>query len=284
LKPKHALPVSLRGVKKGDYAMVMGYPGSTQRYITSYEVKELMTITNPNRIKIRGLRQDILLKDMLTDKKVDIQYASKYSRSSNYWKYSIGQNQGLKKLNIVAKKEQQEQDFRNWVNADPQRKEKYGDALDLIGKAVEGRAIYQHTLQYTYECLFTATEIIAFANRAHHLYVALSQKPVNQALVDSLTVELRNEYDDFYRNYHVQTDEKVVPAMLKLYEENVPLSYQPTFFALIRSKFHNSTEAYSRYLFDRSIFADSTKMANFFMVWQISETIITGVAGFIWQD
>jgi len=95
LKPKHYLPVSIKNLQKNDFAMVMGYPGTTTRYMTSYEVDEAMKITNANRIKIRGLRQEIWMKDMMKDPKVNIQYASKYSGSSNYWKFSIGQNEGL---------------------------------------------------------------------------------------------------------------------------------------------------------------------------------------------
>ena len=85
-KPKHWLPVSVKDLNKGDFAMIMGYPGSTERYATSYEVNELLSITDPNRIKIRGIRQEILMADMQNDPKVNIQYASKYSSSSNYWK------------------------------------------------------------------------------------------------------------------------------------------------------------------------------------------------------
>jgi hypothetical protein len=85
-KLKYYLPVSIAGVKEGDYAMIMGYPGSTTRYMTSYEIDEVLSITHPNRIKIRGIRQEILMADMMADPKVNIQYASKYSGSSNYWK------------------------------------------------------------------------------------------------------------------------------------------------------------------------------------------------------
>src|SRR3972149_59311 len=111
LKPKHVLPVSLKGVQNDDFTMIMGYPGSTDRYLTSWEIYEMLNITNPNRIKIRGLRQDILLEDMAENEKINIQYASKYSISSNYWKYSIGQNQGLKRLQIIKQKEKQEMEF-----------------------------------------------------------------------------------------------------------------------------------------------------------------------------
>jgi len=89
LKPKYWLPVSLKDLNKGDFTMVFGYPGRTQRYYTSYEVNELLAITNPNRIKIRGIKQEIWMADMKADHKIDIQYAASYSYSSNYWKYSI---------------------------------------------------------------------------------------------------------------------------------------------------------------------------------------------------
>jgi hypothetical protein len=263
LKPKHALPVSLKGVKKGDYAMVIGYPGSTQRYMTSYEVKELMTITNPNRIKIRGLRQEILLKDMRADEKVNIQYASKYSLSSNYWKYSIGQNQGLKKLNIVEKKEKQERDFTNWVNQDEDRKQKYGEALDLIRHSIEDRSRYEHTLQYTYECFFSSAEIIAFANKATYLYVTMLRKPDNHNLIDSLAINLKAQWNEFFRNYNAATDLKVVPAVLRLYHDNVSPNFHPVFFNRIRSKFRDNFEAYAQDLFKKSVFADPKKMDDF---------------------
>lgn len=263
LKPKYSLPISLKGLHKNDYAMVLGYPGSTQRYMTSYEIKEMMEITNPNRIKIRGLRQDILMKDMLADEKVNIEYASKYFRSSNYWKYSIGQNEGINRLNINKLKEQQEADFTKWVNADQQRKAKYGEALELIKNAMEGRAVYEHTLEYTYETFFSSTEIIAFANKATFLYMNMLRYPDNHRMIDSLTRTLKAKWDDFYHEYNVATDRKVVPAMIKLYHENVPGELQPTLFVEIQSKFKNDFSAYAKNMFDKSIFADPQKMKNF---------------------
>ena len=263
MKPRHTLPISLKGVDKGEFTMVMGYPGTTQRYMTSFEVRELLNITNPNRIKIRGLRQDILLKDMMADKKVNIQYAAKYSRSSNYWKYSIGQNEGFTKLNVMTLKEQQEHDFTNWVNEDESRKCKYGEALNLIREAVEGRAPYEHVLQYTYECFFSSAEIITFANKANKLYVSLHKDSDEPGRTDSLARELGNAWNDFIREYNADTDRKILPAILKLYRDNVNPSFYPDFYNVIRSKYRNDCDAYSRDLFDKTIFADPDKMDEF---------------------
>ncbi len=160
LKPKYWLPVSIKDLNKDDFAMILGYPGRTQRYATSYEVDELLKITHPNRIKIRGIRQEILMADMQADQKVNIQYASKYSGSSNYWKYSIGQKAGLERLNVKGKKQQIENQFNNWVAADPDRKAKYGEALNLIRTSVEGRAEYANAQQYISECFMQGCELL----------------------------------------------------------------------------------------------------------------------------
>jgi hypothetical protein len=263
LKPRHALPVSLKERNINDYSMVLGYSGSTTRFMTSYELKELMSITNPNRIKIRGLRQDILLQDMRADEKVNIQYASKYSTSSNYWKYSIGQNQGLKKLNIPGKKEQEEKDFIYWVNADSQRKNKYGEALQLIEHAVENRAVFNHVLQYTYECFFSSDELFAFAFRASGLYNTLSREPDNKTLVDSLAAMLKMRWEDFNKEYNVSTDMKVLPAMLQLYMDNVPAEYYPDIYKQISTRYKNDIARYTGDLFAKTMFTDRQKFESF---------------------
>ncbi|MDR3133583.1 MAG: S46 family peptidase, partial [Prevotellaceae bacterium] len=115
LKPKHHFNVSIAGFEEGDYAMVLGYPGSTDRYMTSWEVRERMNVINAVRIYVRGIRQEILLEDMLADPKVKIQYASKYTGSTNYWKNSIGMNEALQRLKIVEKKEAIEKQFAGFA-------------------------------------------------------------------------------------------------------------------------------------------------------------------------
>ncbi|MBN1417070.1 MAG: S46 family peptidase [Bacteroidales bacterium] len=263
LKPKHFFPVSLNGYEEGDFAMVMGYPGNTERYMTSCEVRELMEVVHPNRIAIRNLRQDIMMKDMLADPAINIKYASKYSRSSNYWKFSIGQSQSLKTQKTFEKKQQLETLFTAWVNEDDQRKSTYGDALNLICKAVTARKPYQHALQYTQECLYYATEIIGFPGKAIGLYNALLIEPDNSQKIDSLARELKILGTDFYNEYSVTMDSKVTPAILKLYREKVPESYRPEFFRVIESKYKGDIDKYSRYLFKRSIFAYYDKFNAF---------------------
>ena len=107
-KAEKWLDISLKGIKEGDFGMIMGFPGSTQRYMTSYEIDYMLEVDNPQRIYIRGERQAILKEDMQASDKIRIQYASKYASSSNYWKNSIGMSRGVLKLNVKGKKKAQE--------------------------------------------------------------------------------------------------------------------------------------------------------------------------------
>jgi len=261
LQPKYHLPVSLKGEQKGDFAMIIGYPGGTQRYMTSFGIDELLSITHPNRIKIRGIRQEIMLKDMMADEKVRIQYASKYSGSSNYWKFSIGQSQGLKKLHVKDKKLVIENRFTHWVNSDSARKEKYGNALNLIKTSIESRKDFRNANQYIAECLLRGSEIISFASRSTGLFHQLESG--NQEKIDQAIERLKSSAKNFYKDYNPPTDRKIVKAMLRLVGEDIPVAYQPDFFNTIRKKYKGNYDKFTDQMFDKSIFANETRFNNF---------------------
>ncbi len=262
LKPKHYLPVSTKGVQEGDFAMILGYPGSTTRYMTSSEVKQTMEITNTNRIKIRGVRQEILLADMLASDKVRIQYASKYSGSTNYWKYSIGQNRGLERLRVIDKKKAREKEFLNWVNAEQSRREKYGDAINLIEKAVQGRAPYLNANQYIMESLRNG-EIYQIAGRAENLLSLLNEKNPDPAKLTEAVEQLKNGAAAFYRNYSSSTDQKVVAAMTELFYNDIDNSFLPSYLADVHKKFKGNFGLYAADLFSKSIFVSEEKLNAF---------------------
>jgi V8-like Glu-specific endopeptidase len=261
LKPKYFLPVSIKEINKGDFSMILGYPGSTQRYATSYEVNEIMKIINPNRIKIRGMRQEILMSDMMADQKVNIQYASKYSTSSNYWKYSIGENQILEKLNVKDQKQQIEDQYNRWIAADPSLKEKYGAALDLVKTSIEGRAEFRNAQQYISEAFALGCEILSFSRYANALVIAL--KSGDNQTIQSAVDDIRTLSEGFYKDYNAPTDKKVMKAMLKLYRTDVPSKFHPDFYNIVDKKFKGSTDLYVDNLFSKSIFTDENKLNAF---------------------
>jgi len=261
LKPKHYLPVSIKDKNKGDFAMVLGYPGRTNRYMTSYEVNEQLQIVHPDRIKIRGIKQDIWMKDMVADQKVNIQYSAKYSGSSNYWKYSIGQKASLEKLNVKAKKEEIENEFNKWVAASPERKVKYGDALSMIKNAIESRAEYYNALQYINECN-QGCELFSLNRGVAGLVNALTAKD-NQKISDAVD-QIRKSSTDFFKDYNPSTDNKSMKAMLKLYRADVPAKFLPDYYInIIDKKYKGNIDKFVDDLFAKSLFATQEKLNAF---------------------
>ena len=262
LKPKYFLPVSIKDLNKGDFAMTLGYSGRTLRYYTSYEVDELLKITHPNRIKIRGIRQDILMEDMKADPKVNIQYASKFSNSSNYWKYSIGQKAGLERLNVKAQKEKIEDQYNSWVNASPERKAKYGEALNMIKSSIEGRAEYVNAQQYISECFTRGCELLSLTRVADLLVETLQSG--DQEAIKSLSANMKERLNDFYKDYNPPTDMKAMKAMLKLYREDVPAKFHPDFYAnIVDKKFRGNIDKFVDYMFAKSVFSNKEKLNAF---------------------
>ncbi len=261
LVPKKYLPVSIKDLNPGDFTMVMGYPGRTNRYMTSYEVNELLQIVHPDRIKIRGIKQEIWMKDMQADQKVNIQYSAKYFGSSNYWKYSIGQKAGLERLNVVAKKEAIENQFNKWVVATPERKAKYGEALNMIKTAIEGRSGYYNALQYVNECM-QGCELLGMDDIAGMLITALRTGD-NQKIADVVAF-IKKEVAGFYKNYDTPTDNKSMKAMLKLYRTDIPAKFQPDFYAnVVDKKFKGNIDKFVDDMFAKTVFSSEAKLMAF---------------------
>ena len=153
LKAKNHLKISLAGIKEGDYTMIMGYPGRTTRFQTSPELKSQIE-QNDIRIAARTIRQDVMLEDMLADPKVKIQYASKYSGSSNGWKKWQGMKLAFDKLDIIGRAEQEEAEFTEWVNASKKRSEKYGTALQDLANGIESGREANKAFTKAYETVY----------------------------------------------------------------------------------------------------------------------------------
>ncbi len=261
-KPKHHLPISLKGYQKGDFAMILGYPGTTNRYKTSYGIEYTMNVTNPIRIKVRAEKQRIMEEFMNTSRKARIMYSAKYARSSNYYKYSIGQNQGLQHLDVLRKKKQLEEQFTKWVNADEKRKAKYGEALSLIAnsyKDVEDEKAFE----YMVESMVRGPEIFYFAYRTRPLYDALKSDK-NSEHVSLASERVRGGLDEFFKDYDSETDQKIAAALFRVYEQNVAPQYHPPFFKTVKSKYGNDFEKYTKELYAKSIFGSQEKLVRFF--------------------
>ena len=254
LQTKDHLKISVAGIDEGDYTMIMGYPGRTTRFQTSPELKNQIA-TNDIRIAARTVRQSVMLEDMLADPKIKIQYASKYSGSTNGWKKWQGMKLAFDKLDIIGRAEQEEADFMAWVNADKkgQRQKKYSNALkDLETAAATG---FEENCIYTYvnESLAKIELINAAAQAAAYYANAVKEGLDKEAAWKAACAGM----NDFYKDYSESTDRKVSKAMIRFYRDNVESKWYPE----IENFADMDIDSYVEGIFDASVFTSPEKLA-----------------------
>ena len=214
LKAKNHLKISLAGVQEGDYTMIMGYPGRTTRFQTSPELKSQIE-QNDIRIAARTIRQDVMLEDMLADPKVKIQYASKYSGSSNGWKKWQGMKLAFDKLDIIGRAEQEEAEFTKWVNAKKKRQEKYGTAVQDLANSVEAGRDANNAFTKAFESVYK----IELTNFALTMNILASRAIRNGKDTTAALEEAYNAIAAQYADYSAGTDRKVAKALMKHYRD-----------------------------------------------------------------
>ena len=254
LQTKDHLKISVAGIDEGDYTMIMGYPGRTTRFQTSPELKNQIA-TNDIRIAARTVRQSVMLEDMLADPKIKIQYASKYSGSTNGWKKWQGMKLAFDKLDIIGRAEQEEADFMTWVNADKKglRQKKYSNALkDLETAAATG---FEENCIYTYvnESLAKIELINAAAQAAAYYANAVKEGLDKEAAWKAACAGM----NDFYKDYSESTDRKVSKAMIRFYRDNVESKWYPE----IENFADMDIDSYVEGIFDASVFTSPEKLA-----------------------
>jgi len=265
LKPKHYLPVSLKGVQPDDFAMILGNPGSTDRYMTTYGIKELMEVDNPNRIKIRGAKLEIMNETMSISPAHRIMYAAKYKGSSNYWKYSVAQMAGFERNNVLEHRKELEMQFTNWVAKDKNRVEEYANTLNQIKEAYTKRKEYKNTSQYLRETIMRGPEVVGFANRSFELYNELSKKRFKQdkKKKQSLIENLSTSGKKHFRDYDKETDRKIALALFKILNNDINESNFPDFYAHSIAEHNGNIEAFINDLYSKSIFTNEDAFNNF---------------------
>jgi hypothetical protein len=258
--PKKYLPISLKGVEPGDFTMVYGYPGTTEQYITSQAVDQVVNISNPLKISLRDVRLNIMESYMKQNDTVRIKYSNKQAGVANAWKKWIGERKGLIRLNAIEKKRIQEDQFADWVNQSPQRIEEYGQILQRFAELYQQREMHLLADDLRREVL-SAIEINRFALRFQQLIQEFETggEP-DLAKVENLRSELIAETRAFYKDYYLPIDMEVFTALMKFFVDRVPLELKPkSLIQLIEQKNGDWDKITSTY-FAESIFTDSTKL------------------------
>ena len=260
LKAKKHLAISLKGIEEGDYAMIMGFPGSTNRYLTQSEVKQRMTASNEPRIRIRGARQGVLKTEMYANDKIRIQYASKYASSSNYWKNSIGMNKAIIDNKVLETKAEQEARFAQYA------KETGNEAYAKVVSQIDALIEKANPIVYQYNCfneiLRNGIEFSIPSNNLDSLRAALVSK--DKEGIQKYSEKLRIAFGHIHnKDYDHEVDRKVAKVLLPLYAEMVEADQLPAFYATIQGRFKGNYDAYVDELYDNSIYASEANLNKF---------------------
>ncbi|HEX8516543.1 MAG TPA: S46 family peptidase [Bacteroidia bacterium] len=259
-KPKHVIPVSLKGAEQNDFTMVYGFPGRTTEYLSSYAVDMIMNESDPAKVKIRDTRLRILDEDMKASDKVRIQYSAKYASLANYWKKWAGEINGLKKLDAINKKKTFEQELLQKINADNTAKSKYGTLFSDFEKAYSEFRVLNKQRDYYSEAML-GIEAVNYALTYNETIEALKNGKKAGDLQKNLD-KLKADLPAFFKDYNAATDEKICAAMLKMVSENLDPQQQASVFSEIQSKYKGDFNKYAKAIYSKTMFTSEEKMKD----------------------
>ncbi|MBP3567241.1 MAG: S46 family peptidase [Paraprevotella sp.] len=243
LQAKRYAKISLDGYEKGDYCMTIGYPGSTDRYLSSFGITEQMECGNAARINVRGVKQDVWKRWMNSDATIRLQYASKYAQSSNYWKNNIGMNKALKDLGVVEQKQAKEKQITEWAKKKKSTNVRFGNIISELSEAYKSRKEAVYALSFLQESFPGGPDMFRIANYYNHL-----QKAVDNDAKESLKNRIRTQYKD--RNE--QVDKETMIVLMENYAKQVKPEYLPSFYEIIKNEYNQDYTAFVNDMFSKT--------------------------------
>lgn len=261
--PKHFLPVSIKGLNDGDYAMIYGYPGGTNRYETSYGVKLKIDIENPNLVNLRDARLKAMLAEMVKDPAVKIQLASSYAGIANYWKFFDGESKQLIKHNVIKQKEAQEKAFETWAKGKPE----YDNLFANIKTTYDTWRPYAKGRVYLMEGIL-GSPLMAFASNLKNLDDVLSNPNSKPDDITKAANTAKAQHAKFIKGENVASDKNILATVLRMFYQDIEADHQPTAFynSLKTTGDLNKEETYQNYsksVFDNTLFLTLAKFESF---------------------
>ena len=260
MKSKHYLPINIKGVKQGDYAMIMGYPGSTDRYSTSRTISNIIKEEGPAIIDCRTTKLNEYRKHMDADQEVFIKYASKQASVSNYWKYYIGQVKQLQRNRVYDRRYAQEKEFRAWVNADENRKAEYGSIFEDVDAKWDVMDDINKPMTYLREAGWNGGEAISFSRRFKGINDMLNSKASKEEIAQ-MAEALSATVQPFFKDYDMALDKDVTIALLNLIYKDID-RYVPSMITEIGDKNNGDFTAWVNEAFEKSVFVSQEKVEN----------------------
>ncbi|MEG1616490.1 MAG: S46 family peptidase [Bacteroidales bacterium] len=260
LKVKKYFNISLKGIQADDFAMVMGFPGRTNHFYTPAEVVERRDLENDVRVKVRDIRQNIMLDAMLKNPATKIRYASKYASSTNSYKSSKGMNRMIGMQDLVGLKEQEQAALLSYARTN--NKPEYISAVDSIQKIVAERANLKFRRMMLQETFFTGIEFTSVPTNTASLELALEKK--DKAAIIQESEKLQNSFNNWAdKNYEAELDQKIAIALIKYYQEQVPAQERPAIFTVIDKSYKGDAAAFITDAFSTSIYGSAANFERF---------------------
>ncbi len=261
-KPPYHLTISLKGEQPGDFTFVFGYPGTTNEYLVSYAVDRIVNYENPATIELRGKRLDVFRKYMETSNSTRIQYSSKYFGIENYYKKMIGENNGVKRTNIIAEKQALEKRFNDWALSDPKRNEKYGNIIEKFNDLYKKYGKYNLAAEYIYEAGL-GIEMVKYASSYENLVKISQNKKKNDDEINKYVARLKSYSQGFFKNYDQRIDHELAGILLGIYFNKLDNSLVPDEIKNAGATYKGDFKAYSDVLFEKTFMADSGSVNKF---------------------
>ena len=259
--PKRHLKISMDGVDQGDFTMVMGYPGSTDRFLSSWGIEQALALYNPSVVDVRDLKLRTMKEHMDEDLGVRIQYAAKYAQTANYWKYYIGQSKGLKALNVQGQKEAIEARFSSWATSSPELEAEYGEALNLIEAYYVATDATAKADVYALEAGLIGSDITLFAVRFGRTAPGLFSGDADQ--IAATKARLSGLCDDFFKDYDMATDRDLFINLMTKYQTDIAPENLPSFFENVDNKYKGSIDRYATKMYEKSFLVNEESARNF---------------------
>ncbi len=263
-RPLYHFPISLRGVKEGDFTMVFGYPGSTEEYVPSYYIDMIKNYFDPGMIEIRSRKIEIMEAAMNSDPMIRIQYSARKSGLANSWKKWIGESQGLEKMTTIGKKQEYEKKLTSWINESDERIKKYGKLLEEYQALYSKLKSYYFVNSYTGEVFFNSgIESAGFARSIRKLAKLYKTGDHIADQSELMKINLLETGKGFFRNYDAATDKKLFVALMKLYGENVDPAWQAPEYVRFRNSCKGDFSSVADKLYSTSVFTDEARFSEF---------------------
>jgi hypothetical protein len=264
LKPKHFLPISLKGVSEGDFAMIFGYPGSTNRYESSLGIQLATDINNPTLVKLRDMRLKYMFEEMKKDPAVKLQLASDYASIANYWKFFKGETEQLYKYDVYGQKRKEEEAFAKWAASKPE----YASIFKDLKTTYDAWRPYAIHRQYINEGIL-GSPLLAFASSLLSLESAMTRPGTSSADIKKAVDAANGARTTFLASHNRVSDQNIVGAVLQMFYQDVPKEQHPIgLYEAIRNEYGALDKAatyqkYAEAIFRETMLLDNTKWNEF---------------------